>query len=129
MRLMLGAAFAATLVLTGCSSEPEPQVDLPSSTAHTAEPSPEDSYIGALDESGHFPANVTGAARGAWIRTGRKACTMLEVNGDVAGTRSEIAQSLADFNGQGMAEPGLAERAVAVVDAASRYLCPDVAVS
>lgn len=123
------AAAGVTLALTS-GSKPEPPAATSATTAsRSAEPEPEDEYINFLAGSGYFPANVDGDAHSVWLRTGRTACSLLKVNGDVVAARFDIYESIIDYSAQGAAEPDLAERAVAVVEGASRFLCPEVPVS
>lgn len=121
--------LAAVLALAGCAGDPEPPAARPSSTTTTTPPpSPEDSYINTLDRTGLIPG-VTGSVRSVWIRTGRTACRLLKINGNVVTTRIKIGGMLVDYSGEGWAEEGLAERAVAVVAAAQLHLCPEVSAS
>lgn len=101
------------------STAPEPSPSAsPSATAMTGE----DQYLAALARSGRFPANVSGDARDLWISQGREACAALLANGgDTVDARLAMYEALGDSNG--FAEPGIAEQAVAIVDAANTYLC------
>lgn len=128
------ALLAATLLtasVAACSSgeaDTDPAPSSPSAaTTTTAAPSPEDDYLAALDATGLFP-NVQTDARELWLRRGDEACRHLERTGKVVEARFAMTDALADWSpeGQGRGEPGLADKAVILVDAAQLHLCPDV---
>lgn len=137
-RSRITSLFAATSLVAGvagCSTPstgddaalvPSRSGTLATTSAATA-PTPEENYLAALDATGRFP-NVEGDARQLWLRYGQDACQRLDVTRDIVQTRFAMADALADWSpqGQGRGEPGLAEKAVALVDAAHRHLCPDV---
>jgi ABC-type transport system substrate-binding protein len=125
--VVVAATVAVTLALTRGTNTSAPASDTEETSV--AETPPEDLYINSLAASGLFPSNAAGDARDVWIRTGRAACDLLESNGDITATRFEIYTTIIEYSRQGSADPDLAERAVTIVDGASRYLCPDVPAS
>lgn len=126
----LAVLVVAAATVTACSSPAEEARPAATPTTTTPAPDPEDSYIAFLAATDLFPGNVASDARAVWIRTGRTACDVLEGNGgDITDARFKVYRSIIDYSAEGAADPDLAERAVAVVDGASQFLCPDVPAS
>lgn len=118
------AAIAVTVMLALDSDSPSATSD--SETTTSAAPAPEDQYIDALAASDPFPASTIKGKRDSWIQTGQSACrTLRETNGNERDTRLAISMEIGDLGGASI--DSLAERSIAVVDAAAQYLCPEVA--
>lgn len=125
MRIIIAAA-AVSVLLAGCGDvrASGAAATHPAYTSSTAM-SGEDRYIDQLRATHLWDIDFPGDGRGLWIRKGLAACDQLEAtHGDVVAVRFTVAEGLVDYGGQGWSEPKLADRAVAVVEAA-RKLCPD----
>lgn len=122
------ASCASGETAADTTTAPTPASTTTTTTASSAAPSPEDAYLAMLARAGDFPGSE-GEARALWLSRGQDACRQMELTGDVVQARFATVDALADWSpqGQGRAEPGLAERAITLVDAAMLHLCPDVA--